>query len=477
MTDKHTLSRTQWNVLLGLAGLIGIVAAYALIPSQTEKVEMLIADRQYSAAHRALKDMYDQGSRDPTLLANLVKTAKQFGDMDLYETALILLVEGRPKDPTLRDELLEFYKRMDRHAAYFALLEDSLKKIGKPTYFNDLVAYHRLAGRTDIEVEILHDHMNASNVSADNLRRLILLLAKSRRNAEALEAYRRFADQPVTETLSWDVKATVFKLMIIEGSPDTAMAQALGWLETSRDSSLLRAALFNMSDSLLTAGRADLMRNFAEASYRHLPVLSLSTGYALTQFGLGALALQQTQQLIASGYVLNSLEIGSYVSILINQNEIDAAANYLLAQAPESVLQEDWVALLENAIANDRWDISSAIAPNLTDVTLTYFPLIEAQLAYSRLDHDRAREILNAVDLQEQSSEVRRAWFYLSKDILSLPDLIARMQSAGPLSLFPQDVLIAYTKQVEPVDPQEFARVWRHMGGTQDLKASQSPNK
>ena len=224
--------RIVMAVIFGGALLAGI----AILPGANERVAMLERDGHSREALAILEAEYASGDRRYRTLYQMQALYESEGNVEKARQLLEAMAAENPRDASVRNRLVQFYRTAQDQPAYIAALKTLIDLKYSEGACRELIARERTAGDYKAEQSVLQQCRQRGYRRTDDLARLAELAATDGDTAQAAAILRSIDDIKRLKTARERYQLLI--LLLEQDQPKEAERRAVRWIRASKDDSL-----------------------------------------------------------------------------------------------------------------------------------------------------------------------------------------------------------------------------------------------
>lgn len=224
------------RLIMGIVFVSAIVAGWALLPGENERVAMLERDGHSREALAILEHRVNSGDRGYRTLHQIAALYENEGNVAKAQMTLEAMVQQRPRDTALRRRLAQFYKNAQNDEAYIATLQDLITLRYSEQTCRELIGRLRYKGDSAAEQAALQRCRQKGYRRPEDLSRLAELAAADGDGVQATSLLKSIDDLKRLKTPR--ERYQLLQLLIEQDQPREAERRALRWIRASRDDAM-----------------------------------------------------------------------------------------------------------------------------------------------------------------------------------------------------------------------------------------------
>lgn len=213
-----------------------LVAGWALLPGENERVAMLERDGHSREALAILEQQVEAGDRRYRTLHQILALYENEGNLPKAQTTLEAMVQERPRDAALKRRLAQFYKHTQKDEAYIATLHDMIALRYSETVCRELIGRLRFKGDSAGEQAALQKCRQKGYRRPEDLSRLAELSAVDGDATQAASLLKSIDDLKRLKTTR--ERYQLLQLLLEQDQPREAERRALRWIRSARDDAM-----------------------------------------------------------------------------------------------------------------------------------------------------------------------------------------------------------------------------------------------
>ena len=210
-----------------------IVAGWAMLPGESERVAMLELDGHSREALMILEQQMAGGDDSYRTLHQVVALYEFEGKIDKARSTLEAMSQKRPRDAALKRRVAQFYRHNDDDPKYIAALQDLIEIRYSKSACRELISRLRFKGDAAAEQAALQRCRQKGYRRADDLSRLAELVAADGDAGQAAGLLKSIDDLKRLKSLR--ERLQLLSLLIEQDQPNEAERRAVRWIRSVRD--------------------------------------------------------------------------------------------------------------------------------------------------------------------------------------------------------------------------------------------------
>ena len=210
-----------------------LLAAWAMLPGESERVAMLERDGHSREALAILEQQFSAGDRRYRTLHQMLALYENEGDISKSRDILEAMVRERPRDTVVRRRLVQFYKNSQDNPSYVAALGQLIELRYSEGACRELIGHLRYSGDANGEQAALLRCRQKGYRRPEDLSRLAELIAADGDGAQAAGLLKSIDDLKRLKTVR--ERYQLLSLLVEQDQPKEAERRALRWIRQVRD--------------------------------------------------------------------------------------------------------------------------------------------------------------------------------------------------------------------------------------------------
>jgi predicted Zn-dependent protease len=382
------LARPFYAVVAVLV-VIGVAAAYLLIPRQRELAEIYRRGNEYAAARTAYEAQLANGALPLSIVVPLADVYIYFGQINHAIRLLERYAAAYPDNAEILRRLAEAYGQNQQMARKMETLRKLDRVKPNTETLRDVLDDQRDRADSDGEMATLARLVERPDSAPEDATEYAELLAArgEYRNAVAV-LEKRMGRGP--KALDYGGLELLCSLLLDLSRPDDARKYAAQFLEGNTDP----AAIGAITSLFITRGRADIALRLIEPFQAHAadnPQLLDDVIQVERAAGRATQALARLQKLDDEGRLPQSMYV-PYVELAVEASDRDHAYKGLERVDPGAFQHSTLTGLIELSLQQGDVTRAAALAKRAGDDIFVEAPMVAAKLALAQGDQARAQQ-------------------------------------------------------------------------------------
>lgn len=213
-----------------------IVAGWAMLPGENERVAMLERDGHSREALTILEQQVNGGDRRYRTLYQILALYENEGNVGKAQDILKSMIAERPRDVALKRRLAQFYKNTQNDDGYIATLQDIVDLRYSESTCRELIGRLRFKGDAAAEQSALQRCRQKGYRRPEDLSRLAELVAVDGDKTQAAALLKSIDDLKRLKTTR--ERYQLLQLLVEQEQPKDAERRALRWIRSSKDDAM-----------------------------------------------------------------------------------------------------------------------------------------------------------------------------------------------------------------------------------------------
>jgi thioredoxin-like negative regulator of GroEL len=221
------------RLIMAVVFACSIVAGWAMLPGENERVAMLERDGHTREALAILEQQVTAGDKRYRTLHQVLALYESEGNIAKARSVLEIMSAERPRDAALKRRLAQFYRNNQNDPEYVKAMQDLIEIRYSESACRELIARLRYMGDSKAEQAVLQNCRQKGYRRADDLSRLAELVAADGDSAQATALLKSIDDLKRLKELR--ERFQLLSLLSEQDQPREAERRALRWIRAVHD--------------------------------------------------------------------------------------------------------------------------------------------------------------------------------------------------------------------------------------------------
>lgn len=232
---------------------VAFVAAYMMLPKNSEVALMNLKDKRFTAAMENLEKEREAGNTSVSVSMPLVKLYLQHGDIESAIKLVEEYVEAHPDSVSAREQLGMLYQYAQRPDDYKENLEIMEANMPSPAVLEELSDIYNFNGEYEKQITVLKQLVEMAPETPKHYVSLAVMQATFSQMEDAKNTMLKLADRH-PDYADGNTLELMLSIALDAGDPGEAVAKTREWIEVNRDIGVAS----RLADLLRVRGRPDL---------------------------------------------------------------------------------------------------------------------------------------------------------------------------------------------------------------------------
>ena len=210
-----------------------LIAGWALLPGENERVAMLERDGHSREALAILEQAISGGDRRYRTLHEILGLYESEGNVAKAQSVLEAMARERPREVALKRRLAQFYKNNQKEPEYLATLQEIVDLRYSESICREWIARLRFKGNAVAEQAALQRCRQKGYRRPDDLSRLAEFVAADGDTAQAATLLKSIDDLKRLKTTR--ERYQLLQMLVEQDQPREAERRALKWIKSTHD--------------------------------------------------------------------------------------------------------------------------------------------------------------------------------------------------------------------------------------------------